>query len=44
MDGTNMEGTGAMPDIIVENSPNDIIAERDPQLVRAIEEIIDELK
>ncbi|HPN41500.1 MAG TPA: S41 family peptidase [Candidatus Cloacimonadota bacterium] len=44
MDGTNMEGTGAMPDIIVENTPNDVISDRDPQLLRAIEEIILELK
>jgi len=44
MDGTNMEGTGAMPDIIVENSPNDVIADRDQQLLRAIEEILPQLK
>ncbi|MDP2172297.1 MAG: S41 family peptidase [Candidatus Cloacimonadaceae bacterium] len=44
LDGTNMEGSGAIPDIIVENSPNDIISERDNQLIRAIEEIIRDLK
>ncbi len=44
LDGTNMEGTGAMPDIIVENTPNDIIAGRDPQLLRAIEEILREIE
>ncbi len=44
LDGTNMEGSGAMPDIIVENTPEDIIAGRDPQLLRAIEEILKELK
>lgn len=43
LDGTNMEGSGAMPDIIVENTPNDVIADRDPQLQRAIEEILKEL-
>ena len=43
MDGTNMEGTGAMPDIIIQNTPNDIIADRDPQLLRAIEEILKEI-
>lgn len=43
MDGTNMEGTGAMPDIIVENTPEDIISGRDPQLLRAIEEILTEI-
>lgn len=44
LDGTNMEGSGAMPDIIVDNTPNDIIADRDPQLLRAIEEILKEIK
>jgi tricorn protease len=44
LDGTNMEGSGAMPDIIVENSPEDIIAGRDKQLQRAVEEILEELK
>lgn len=44
LDGTNMEGTGAMPDILVENTPEDIIAGRDPQLLRAIEEIMAELE
>jgi len=43
MDGTNMEGTGAMPDIIIQHTPNDIIADRDPQLQRAIEEILKEI-
>lgn len=44
LDGTNMEGTGAMPDIIVENLPEDVIAERDPQLERAVQELLKELK
>lgn len=44
MDGTNMEGSGAEPDIIVENTPNDIIEGRDPQLLRAIEEIMQEIR
>lgn len=43
MDGTNMEGTGAMPDIIIQHTPNDTIADRDPQLQRAIEEILKEI-
>ncbi len=43
LDGTNMEGTGAMPDIIIQHTPNDIIADRDPQLQRAIEEILKEI-
>lgn len=44
LDGTNMEGTGAMPDIIVENLPEDTLNERDPQLERAIQELLKELK
>ncbi len=43
LDGTNMEGTGAKPDIIVELSPNDLIADRDLQLQRAVQEILNEL-
>lgn len=42
-DGTNMEGTGAMPDIIIEHSLNDIVRDHDKQLDRAIEEILKEL-
>lgn len=44
LDGTNMEGTGAMPDILVENLPEDIIAQRDNQLERAVKELMKELK
>jgi len=44
LDGTNMEGNGAKPDIIVENLPEDTIAERDPQLERAVKELLKELK
>ncbi|MFA7546138.1 MAG: S41 family peptidase [Candidatus Cloacimonadaceae bacterium] len=44
MDGTNMEGNGAVPDIIVENTPNDIIEDYDPQLQRAIDEIMADLE
>jgi C-terminal processing protease CtpA/Prc/tricorn protease-like protein len=44
LDGTNMEGTGAQPDIVVENLPEDVIAERDPQLERAVKELLKELK
>ncbi len=43
LDGTNMEGTGAMPDILVDLTPNDIIQNRDVQLIRAIEEILQDL-
>lgn len=44
MDGTNMEGNGVVPDIIVEISPEDEIAGRDTQLLRAIQEIQKELR
>ncbi len=43
LDGTNMEGSGVRPDIVVEISPEDEIAGRDTQLLRAIEEILKEL-
>ncbi len=43
LDGTNMEGTGAMPDILVDMTPNDIIQNNDVQLKRAIEEILRDL-
>lgn len=43
VDGTNMEGTGATPDIIVEHSLNDLVSNNDKQLQRAIEEILQEI-
>lgn len=43
LDGTNMEGNGVQPDILVENKPEDIIAGKDAQLLLAIEEILKEL-
>jgi len=43
LDGTNMEGTGVQPDILVEISPEEQIAGHDTQLLRAIEEILKEL-
>lgn len=43
LDGTNMEGGGVRPDIVVEISPADEIAGRDTQLERAVEEILKEL-
>ncbi|MBW6514874.1 MAG: DPP IV N-terminal domain-containing protein [Candidatus Syntrophosphaera sp.] len=43
MDGSNMEGNGVVPDILVEISPEDQIAGRDTQLLRAIQEIQKEL-
>jgi C-terminal processing protease CtpA/Prc len=44
MDGTNMEGTGAIPDIIVENSLNDLLEDKDNQLERAVKELLKEIK
>jgi C-terminal processing protease CtpA/Prc len=44
MDGTNMEGTGAIPDIIVENNLNDLLQNKDAQLERAVKELLKELQ
>ncbi len=44
LDGTNMEGNGVLPDIVVELEPEDEIAGRDTQLLRAIEEILKEVE
>jgi C-terminal processing protease CtpA/Prc/tricorn protease-like protein len=41
--GENMEGTGAHPDIMVDLSPQEMIADDDVQLKRAVEEILKEL-
>ena len=35
-----VEGTGVDPDIVVENDPASVIAGRDPQLERAVEEVL----
>jgi tricorn protease len=43
LDGTNMEGNGVQPDILVENKPEELIAGKDSQLLKAIEEILKEL-
>lgn len=37
LDGTDMELHGAIPDVIVENTPGDVVAGRDPQLDTAID-------
>ena len=37
MDGTNLEGLGVKPDIIVEETPEDRMKGNDPQLMKAIE-------
>lgn len=43
LDKTNMEGTGAQPDIVVELTPNDLIEGNDKQIQRAVQELLDEL-
>lgn len=43
LDGTNMEGNGAEPDILVEMTPNDIIADNDLQLKKAVEVLLQEI-
>ncbi len=44
LDGTDMELCGALPDVIVENTPADTDAGRDPQLDAAIDILIDDVK
>lgn len=44
LDGTNMEGTGAQPDIVIEHTPNDLVKRNDLQLQRAITELLRELE
>ncbi len=43
LDGTDMELCGAMPDIVVINTPADIDAGRDPQLDAAIQSLTEEV-
>nr|WP_231613369.1 S41 family peptidase [Halomonas sp. BC04] len=42
-DGTDMEHNGAMPDILVEQTPEDEVAGRDRQLERAVEDLLTQL-
>ena len=44
LDGTDMELNGAMPDVIVEITPADTVAGRDPQLDTAIDVLKDEVE
>ncbi|MCF7920933.1 MAG: DNA primase [Candidatus Cloacimonetes bacterium] len=44
LDYTNMEGTGATPDILVPMTPEDYIQDNDLQLKRAVEELFKEIK
>jgi tricorn protease len=39
-----MEGHGVDPDIVVENDPASVIAGKDPQLDRGIEEVLKAMK
>ncbi|TJZ59833.1 PDZ domain-containing protein [Sphingobacterium olei] len=43
LDGQDLEQTGVAPDIYVKNTIADRLADRDPQLERAVKEILDEL-
>ncbi|QJQ97178.1 PDZ domain-containing protein [Halomonas sp. PA5] len=42
-DGTDMEHNGAMPDLVVEQTPEDEVAGRDRQLERAVEDMLEQL-
>lgn len=44
LDGVNMEGSGAEPDILVEPTPEQLIADDDVQLRCAVEELLNELE
>jgi tricorn protease len=43
-DGFIVENVGVPPDIEVEQNPADVIAGRDPQLEKAIEVVLEQLK
>jgi tricorn protease len=44
LDGMNMENNGCPPDILVENSPEDIYRKQDKQLARAVEELLKDIR
>jgi C-terminal processing protease CtpA/Prc len=44
LDGKDLESTGVQPDILIINSFDDKLNGRDPQLDKAIEEILKQLK
>jgi Tol biopolymer transport system component len=44
MDGTNLERLGVKPDILVEETAEDRLAGRDPQLARAIEVVMEQVE
>jgi tricorn protease len=39
-DGADMENNGAMPDIVIEQTPDDEVAEHDAQLQAAVEDLM----
>jgi len=43
IDGTHLESLGAVPDIIVENSPKDELEGKDRQIEKAVEFLMDEI-
>jgi tricorn protease len=43
MDGTNLERLGVAPDVLVEDTPEDRLAGRDPQLERAVDVLLEEM-
>ena len=44
LDGKNLEHTGVSPDIQVKNTFEDRMDDKDPQIIRAVDEIMKELK
>jgi len=43
-DGTDMENNGAVPDLVVPQTPEDEVAGRDPQLRAAVEDLLGRLE
>jgi C-terminal processing protease CtpA/Prc len=44
LDGKNLEHTGVAPDIYVKNTFEDRMKNKDPQIEKAVEEIMKQLK
>jgi len=44
LDGKNLEHTGVSPDILVKNTFEDRMYDKDPQIIRAVDEILRDLK
>jgi tricorn protease len=43
LEGVNMEGTGASPDIFVDLTPEQLIKDDDQQIIKAVEVLLEEI-